>query len=119
MHIVLLEVGKAVHNAEELAYVVGADRCLEVEELLTGGDVYALVFHHAGVAAAGGVDGQGVEHGRVVGAGTDGGDAVFVGGQHTGLAGRGRSVGGMAFADGHGSVVGQALRGLGLMEGVV
>ena len=57
MHVVSLEVGKAVDDAEKFANVVGADWSLEVEELLSSGYVDSLVFHDARVAAASCVDG--------------------------------------------------------------
>lgn len=119
VHVVFFEIGKAVHDTEELAYVVGAYRGFEVEELLAGGDVDTLVFHHTGIAATGCVDSQGVENWRIVGAGKNGGDAVLVGCQYAGFAGWGRGVGGIAFADGYCCVVGQAHCGFGFMEGAV
>ena len=57
MHVVSLEVGKAVDDAEEFANVVGADWSLEVKELLSGGYVDTLVLHDTRVAAASSVDG--------------------------------------------------------------
>ena len=65
-------------DGQELADVVGALGGHVVEHLRAGGDVDALVLHHAGVAAAGRVDGQRIEHGRVVGAGLHGGHTVVI-----------------------------------------
>lgn len=59
--VVLLDIGEAVDYGEELADVVGSHRCFVVEQLLTGVDVNPLIFHHSGVAAAGCIDGYGVE----------------------------------------------------------
>ena len=83
----LLEVGKAVNDGKELADIIGTYGRLVVEQLLSGGDIDTLVFHHAGVAAAGGIDSKAVEYRAGYVALAYDGHAVFVYAHHVWLGG--------------------------------
>lgn len=83
VQVVFLEVGEAVDDGQELADIVGALFGAVVEDTGSRGDVDALVFHHARVAAAGSVDGQRVEHWCIFCARFYGGHAVLVDDENT------------------------------------
>ena len=57
----LVEQGEGMYDGKELAYVVGAVYRTKVEYLLAVPEVYATVLHGAGVAAAGGIYGEGID----------------------------------------------------------
>ena len=78
-----------MNDGQKLADVVGAHGRLVVEHLLAGGYIYALILHHAGVAAAGGIDGKAVELGAGHVALAHKGHAVLVHTHHALAGGRG------------------------------
>ena len=80
VEMVFLQIAEAMNDGKELADIVGALGCLIMEDTRTRGDIDALILHHAGIAAAGRIDGEGIEDGDIggVGIGTDGGEAFVV-----------------------------------------
>ena len=67
-------------DSQKFTYIVGPEGCFVMKYLSAACHVDALVFHYTRVAAAGGIDGNGVKYWRwTLGVRSNLCDAVFVG----------------------------------------